>query len=108
VTEEEVLAKHFVMWHWTTDRDESDGDVPPGEWRCSCGLKFGFSDTAIKHQAEEIRKARGLKPWDDGWTYGRIVERDEEGDPVKVQWIGHGEMIASRDHEHAFRSAVSV
>lgn len=44
-----VLSEHFVMW------TELDGtDTPPGEWRCQCGAKFGFSDTAIAHQAERI------------------------------------------------------
>lgn len=53
----EALGEHFVMWHplaqngapltWT-----SAG--PPGEWRCACGLKFGFSDSAIDHVAEVI------------------------------------------------------
>lgn len=42
-----VLSVHFVMWH--------DMEGPPGgEWRCQCGLKFGFSDSAIAHQAEMV------------------------------------------------------
>jgi hypothetical protein len=43
----DVLAEHFVMWH------DADGRVG-GEWRCACGTKFGFSDSAIDHQAAAI------------------------------------------------------
>lgn len=46
-----VLAEHFVMWHEIGTRA-----MPSGEWRCSCGKKFGFSDTAIEHQAAEIAR----------------------------------------------------
>jgi hypothetical protein len=44
-----VLADHFVMWH-----DFEDPTPIRGEWRCACGLKFGFSDSAIDHQADAL------------------------------------------------------
>lgn len=43
----ETLAEHFVMWHDVEGR-------AGGEWRCACGKKFGFSDTAIDHVAEQV------------------------------------------------------
>lgn len=46
------LREHFVMWRDLT------GDGPPGEWFCSCGLKFGFSDTAIRHVAGVLAAGR--------------------------------------------------
>lgn len=46
-----VLSEHFVMWH---EFDARDGLLPPGEWRCSCVTKFGFSDSAIRHQAQHL------------------------------------------------------
>ena len=52
---QKVLGEHFVMHHWIRKPEESP--LPIGEWRCSCKKKFGFSDSAIKHQAEEIVKA---------------------------------------------------
>lgn len=44
-----ALADHFIMWH---ELDDLAG--PSGEWRCQCGLKFGFSDSAIDHVAREV------------------------------------------------------
>lgn len=47
-----ALADHFVMWHLFPD-----AAGPLGEWRCACGLKFGFSDTAIDHQRDAVLAA---------------------------------------------------
>jgi hypothetical protein len=46
-----VLAAHFIMWRGL------DGGGPAGEWFCHCGLKFGFSDSAIKHVAAALAAA---------------------------------------------------
>lgn len=45
-----ALSEHFVMWHWTEPERS-------GEWRCQCGKKFGFSASAIEHQAAAVIEA---------------------------------------------------
>lgn len=50
----EVLREHFVMWHDLPKPLSTTLPTPPGEWRCQCGLKFGFSDSAIDHQADAL------------------------------------------------------
>jgi hypothetical protein len=52
-TIDETLGEHFVMWH-ALDPGENG---PDGEWRCMCGLKFGFSATAITHQRDSLLAA---------------------------------------------------
>lgn len=52
----EALAIHFVMWHDLPRSEKPGGLTPSGEWRCACGLKFGFSDSGIAHQAAEVER----------------------------------------------------
>lgn len=58
----ETLAAHFIMWH------DVDGRIG-GEWRCACGLKFGFSDTAIDHIAHQVEQASREAPTPEPHSY---------------------------------------
>lgn len=71
----DVLDEHFVMWH------DLDGDGPPGEWRCACGLKFGFSHSAVDHVAEQITAHLAARLSDPD-----VVEAAEVGWYVGCGW----------------------
>jgi hypothetical protein len=43
-----TLDAHFVVYQGR------DGVVPHGEWKCQCDKRFGFSDTVVDHQADEV------------------------------------------------------
>lgn len=47
-----ALDAHFITRH-----DYDAPDKPPGEWICSCGKKFGFSESVVDHLAAEVRAA---------------------------------------------------
>lgn len=64
-----VLAEHFVMWNEVASR------APSGDWVCHCGLKFGFSDSAIAHVAAKVAEAlAGPTPEGDDRESTRIRE----------------------------------
>lgn len=45
-----ALNHHFIAWHKADDRIG-------GDWVCMCGKRFGFSDSAVSHQAAMVVKA---------------------------------------------------
>lgn len=63
-----ALDAHFLTW------SDIEGRIG-GEWRCTCGRKFGFSGTAVSHQAAMVTKA--LNPpiseaeWHQEWLASR-------------------------------------
>lgn len=95
----DVLAAHFVMWHEMPDA------APFGEWRCACGAKFGFSDSAIDHQAAEVSAwltsklaaAETVDAVAKALSVGEMTAHNPEAHPDHNHWswlgTGHGDAI---------------
>lgn len=86
----EALADHFVMWH-----DMGEADQPPGEWRCACGLKFGFSDSAIDHVAEQVQSVLRHDEAEKGRLWQHLRDRCERAETMHAEAFRIG--IAKQD-----------
>lgn len=89
----EQLSKHFVMHH------DVEGRIG-GEWRCACGLKFGFSDSAIDHQASAIDETINLRE-----PHAYVIEMLVNADSFSEHWIVYNgdEFTRSDDRDDAER-----
>lgn len=87
-----VLDQHFVTIHALTDPIG-----PPGEFRCSCGRKYGFSTSATAHVAQMVSAALSLPA---AQPHPGISSRDEWA----VVWESNGNYFETG----SLRSAVEL
>lgn len=76
-----VVADHFVMWQEGT----KPRGLTPGAWVCACGLRFGFSDTAIDHVTEKIKEAGRFAEADKGRLWEGLVARCRRAEEMHAE-----------------------